>query len=242
MIDTTWFYAPPVAFSGERVELSEGESHHLRKVLRGGAGEEIVVVDGEGGCYTVRLEEAGPDRVVGRILEESREVGEPDYELTVALGIVKKRSRFETFLEKSVELGVRRIIPLITEYGEKQKIREDRAERIMTAAMKQTRRSRLPDLNDPRTIEDLTRETGADVQLVCHGGSRRTAHLAERLGAAEGGTIVTAVGPEGGFSDREIAQFHEQRWQLAHLGSRRLRTETAGIVAAATVQIVCETA
>jgi 16S rRNA (uracil1498-N3)-methyltransferase len=240
MIDTTWFHAPPEAFREGRVQLPPDEAHHVTNVLRGGAGAEVVVVDGNGGWYRVCLEEVHEDRVVGRILEERREVGEPSYELTVAIGIIKQRRRFETFLEKAVELGVRRIIPLRTEHGERQKLRRDRARRVLTAAMKQTRRSRIPDLEELRTIDGMVENSADEISLICDRSGPDSRGLTDYLRGASGSKVTVAVGPEGGFSDRERAHARSHGWLVAGLGPRRLRTETAGIVAAAVVQSVWE--
>lgn len=238
MIDTTWFYAPPENFREARVKLPEREAHHVTSVLRGGAGEEIIVVDGEGGCFRVHLEEVRHEHVVGRVLEERRGAGEPTYDLTVAIGILKKRSRFETFLEKAVELGVGRIIPLITDHGEKETIRRDRAQRILTAGLKQTRRSRLPVLEAPQSTDELIDSSAADLRIVCHGDTREARPLARCLPSVVDREIVAAVGPAGGFSGREITTFVDRGWKLADLGARRLRTETAGIVVAASAHAV----
>lgn len=238
MLETTSFYAPPECFRDRWVTLPEEEAHHAANVLRGAAGEEVIVVDGEGGWYRVRLETLDKNHVTGVVLEEQREVGEPSYELTIGIALLKNRRRFETFLEKAVELGVRRILPLDTERTEKQRLRMDRAERIMIAALKQTRRSRLPTLQPVQSLEEVLQTSATGISVICHEQADRSATLGHVLDGRLDAPIQVLIGPEGGFSGSEIEQARRKGWQLASLGCRRLRAETAGITVAAAVQLL----
>ena len=116
---TTFFYAPPPARQGDHITLPEEEARHATRVLRKKSGDEILVVDGEGGWFRTRLETVGKDAVVGQVVEQHRDVGEPGYALTVGMALLKNTGRFETFLEKAVELGVAAIVPLVTARTEK---------------------------------------------------------------------------------------------------------------------------
>jgi len=226
---TTNFYAPPAAIRGQRVVLPADEARHLRTVLRGDEGDEITVVDGTGGWYRVEITRLAPEQVVGTIVEERAEVGEPDVDVTVALGLLKKRSRFETFVEKAVELGVRRIVPLRTRRTERESIREERLRNVMVAAMKQCRRSRLPDLAAPQSPEALLAASGAEMKLVCHPGGDA---VPIQRAVAEAGPVASAlvlVGPEGGFSSSEVEDAVAAGCTPVSLGARRLRAETAGL-------------
>lgn len=234
---TTNFYAPPSAFRGPRVVLPEREARHVQSVLRAERGDEIIVVDGEGGWHRVQINHLGEQQVVGTVQETRRDVGEPSVHVTVGMGILTKRSRFETFVEKAVELGVRRIVPLRTRHSESDTVRIDRTRKVMIAALKQCRRSRLPDLGDPESLDALLDATEADVRLVCHGGGEGVPlHQAINDIAARGSALVL-VGPEGGFADAEVEAAVAAGCTPVSLGTRRLRAETAGIVAvnAATV-------
>ncbi len=226
---TTNFYAPPSAIRAGRIVLPEEEARHLRTVLRGEAGDAMTVVDGDGGWYRARIDHVGPDQVVGTITEERDNVGEPDMNVTVALGILKKRSRFETFVEKAVELGARRVVPLRTERTERDSIREERLRNVMVAAMKQCRRSRLPDLAAPQSPEALLGVSEAELRLVCHAGAGA---VPIRQAAAEAAPVASAlalVGPEGGFSASEVEDAAEAECVSVSLGARRLRAETAAL-------------
>ena len=233
---TTNFYAPPSAFRGDRVVLPDDEARHARSVLRADAGDELVVVDGEGGWYRVRLDHASSRQVVGRVVERRRGVGEPDVALTVGLGLLSTRSRFETFVEKAVELGVRRVVPLRTRHAEATDVRADRLRRVMVAALKQCRRSRLPELAAPQSLDALLTATTAETRLLCHGDDEAPP-LLRVLEASGTDDVLALVGPEGGFAPSEVAAAREAGCTPVSLGTRRLRAETAGIAAANAVML-----
>lgn len=232
---TTNFYAPPSAIRSSRILLPEEETRHARTVLRAQEGDEIVVVDGEGGWYRVHIDHLAPEQVVGTIVERRENVGEPEVNVTVALGLLKKRSRFETFVEKAVELGVRRIVPLHTQRTERESVRGERLHNIMVAAMKQCRRSRLPDLASPTSLEALLAKSGAELELVCHAGNDA---VPIRQAVDDTGPVQSAlllIGPEGGLAPVEVEEAVSAGCTPVSLGARRLRTETAGLVALSTV-------
>lgn len=228
---TTNFYAPPSAFKGARVILPEDEAHHLQSVLRAQAGDEIVIVDGEGGWHRVRIDHLAADQVVGTVQETRREVGEPDVHVTVGMGLLTKRSRFETFVEKAVELGVGRIVPLHMRHTEAETLRWERIRNVMVAALKQCRRSRLPALAEPQPLNRVLGTTEAEVRLLCHGGRDRPP-LLEAAGTLTAGTqVLVLVGPEGGFAAEEVERAEDAGCTIVSLGARRLRAETAGLAA-----------
>ena len=228
---TTNFYAPPSAIRGQRVVLPEEEARHLRTVLRGEQGDEMTVVDGDGGWYRVEITHVGSDQVVGTIVERREDVGEPATDVTVALGILKKRSRFETFVEKAVELGARRIVPLRTARTERESIRTERLRNVMVAALKQCRRSWLPELATPQSPEALLSSSGAEMRLVCHAGDAAVPIQRAVDEARPVASALVLVGPEGGFSAAEVEAAAEAGCVPASLGARRLRAETAGLAA-----------
>lgn len=226
---TTNFYAPPSAFRGDRVVLPDREVRHVRSVLRGREGDEIVVVDGDGGWHRVRLDHLTSEQGVGSVLETRRDVGEPDVDVTVGMGILTKRDRFETFVEKAVELGVRRIVPLRTRHTERESIRADRLRKVMIAALKQCRRSWLPDLAEPQAFSAVLDAATADTRLLCHGNQEHVPVLNALKEAAD--EVLALVGPEGGFAPAEVETAVEAGCTGVSLGGRRLRGETAGLVA-----------
>ena len=229
---TTNFYAPPSAIRGSQVVLPEEEARHARAVLRVSPGDELTVVDGEGGWYRVEVQHANGEQLVGTIVERRRAVGEPTVDVTVGLGLLKKRQRFETFAEKAVELGIRRIVPLRTAHTETDSFRRERVRKVMVAALKQCRRSRLPALESPRTLHETLEDDSVDRRFVCDGSAERTLHSALQAGPRPESVLVL-VGPEGGFHASEVEAAMEAGCTAVSLGARRLRAETAGLLAVA---------
>jgi 16S rRNA (uracil1498-N3)-methyltransferase len=234
---TTNFYAPPSAFRGSRVVLPEDEARHVQAVLRAQAGDEIVVVDGVGGWHRVTLDHLDSDQVVGTVQETRRDVGEPAVHLTVGMGLITTRSRFETFVEKAVELGVCRIVPLHTQHTETDTLRHERTRNVMIAALKQCRRSRLPALAEPQPIDSVLDAADADARLLCHGGAEGPPLGRAVEDVQAGDRVLAMVGPEGGFADDEVRAAEAAGFTTVSLGRRRLRAETAGIVVTTAVSM-----
>lgn len=239
---TTNFYAPPSAIRSGRVVLPEEESRHACSVLRARSGDELIVVDGEGGWYRVEVDHAAPEQVVGTVVETQRDVGEPAVDVTVGMGLLTKRSRFETFVEKAVELGVRRIVPLRTHHAETDSIRPERLQNVMVAAMKQCRRSRLPTLTEVQSPAALVESTTAETRLLCDGGAEAQSLPTAFDGVGATNAVLVLVGPEGGFSDTEVTTAVEAGCTPTTLGGRRLRAETAGIAAVHGTVMMAESA
>jgi 16S rRNA (uracil1498-N3)-methyltransferase len=232
---TTHFYVAPESIHGPRMALPEAEARHAVRVLRMKVGDELIAVDGEGGWYRIELDHVGRSEAAGHIVERQAGVGEPPYRFTMAAGLIKHRDRFETLLEKAVELGVTEIVPLITARTEKARLREDRAENILIAAMKQCGRSRLPVLRKPTSIGELL-ERPFDLGLCCHEGTDADAPLLDALARDVRPDAITAlIGPEGGFTDAEVASARSAGFRVVSLGGRRLRAETAALAAAACI-------
>ncbi len=228
---TTVFYAPPESFHDGWVRLPDNEAHHAVRVLRHRPGDEIVVVDGVGGWHRLRLEQVGRSVVQGRVLETRYNVGEPSYRLTIGLALLKQTARFETFLEKAVELGVHAIVPLITARTERTQFRLERARRLLIAAMKQCGRSRLPILYAPQPFATVL-DHPASLRLLCHEQPDRPRHPLQALLQQPPDDALVLIGPEGGFSPQEVQQAETAGFQLVSLGPRRLRAETAALIIA----------
>lgn len=235
---TTNFFAPPACIQGERVSLPGEEARHAIRVLRKRPGDEIVVVDGEGGWYRVRLDHVDREAAAGHVVETRREVGEPACVLTIGLAVLKNHNRFETFLEKAVELGVREVIPLLTRRTERAQVKARRAEKILAAAMKQSGRSRLVRLAAPTPLDALCREVPPGARFLCHEQASPDQHITHRLaGLPAAPAMHVLVGPEGGFTDDEVAACQAAGFLPVSLGPRRLRAETAALVAAGAVML-----
>ncbi len=229
------FYAPPELLKDPAcVSLPPDEAVHASRVLRVRTGDHVNVADGEGGWYRVRLDAVSPKQVTGAVLDRRRDCNEPPTGLSVGLPLLKSRQRFEMFLEKAVELGVTEIITLVTERTEGRQRRPERMRQILVAAMKQCRRCRLPRLRAPRTLDEVfAAACGNGLNCIAHHAA--DADLVEVLGGSQARGVCILVGPEGGFSQREIAHATSSGFVAVSLGPRRLRSETAAMVAAGTV-------
>lgn len=248
---TTQFYAPPDCFRSRRMLLDGAEAKHIAKSLRKSPGDTIYVADGTGNRHEVVLNHVRPEQVVGTVQATEAGAGEPPYRLTIGLGLLKNRNRFETFLEKAVECGVHRIIPLYTGRTEVESLREKRAENILIAAMKQSGRSVLPELTAPTPLPDVldAASAGRDGRWICHEAaqapslatavrsSRPSSPAKPRDAGADRPEFLVIIGPEGGFSEEEVDAARDAGVRPVRLGPHRLRAETAGIVAASAVSL-----
>lgn len=225
---TTVFFAPPETFSGSHVTLPDDEARHATKVLRLREGAELVVVDGQGGRHRVRLTRTAAWSAEGEVVDTERVPPPPP--LTLALGLLKAEERFAFALEKAVELGVTRFVPLMTERTEARRVRLERLCAHAVAAMKQSLRAHLPVVSAPVPLDALL---GAGAVLL-----HEEAPLTDALPAILAdplAPLTLLVGPEGGFSDGEISRARASGTRVASLGPVRLRAETAALVAAAAV-------
>lgn len=235
---TTTFYASPEHRSGNAITLPEEEARHAARVLRHQVGDVIQVVDGVGGLHRVVIREITKKTVSGEILESVQNQNEPELDLTIGLGLLKNPARFETFAEKAVELGVRRIVPLVTERTERTSVKEERLHKILVAAMKQSGRTRLPELYPATHLEEMLTGFRNHLRVMCHESAPADQSLANILNKNDLSETVIIIGPEGGFSESEIAMSKRYDWHIASLGARRLRAETAAIAVAAFTMLI----
>lgn len=226
------FYTDPKNVKGDLITLTNEEVHHLSRVKRHKTGDTIWVVDGTGGAYQVRIESISSSRTEGRILQTRRRLGEPRAEIILAQALIKG-DRFEWVIEKSVEIGVHRIIPLITEKTVMKagSGKLNRWNRINLGAMKQSGRSLLPEITEPKTLKQVC-AMGTDCQyrVIAHAGTDSSPFKMETPPPHLTPKAIALVGPEAGFTDTEIEMALENGFTPVSLGPRRLRAETAGIV------------
>lgn len=236
-------YCPPDCFRGEKIILPDDEARHIRTVLRLKTGERVITVDGEGTAYEGTLIE--DDRWGGTSLKiESRHDnwGEPSIKLTLAFGL-SVGSKADEIVEKGTELGVCRFVPLLTEKSKvkaddssKYFRKNDRLARVAIAAMKQCRRSRLPEICQPSSIATFFKELRDEqsaAKLLFHPYDNSDALESKLiLGRKE---LVIITGPESGFSDDEIVIALKAGSTLVSLGPRVLRAENAAPIACALV-------
>ncbi|HUT93024.1 MAG TPA: 16S rRNA (uracil(1498)-N(3))-methyltransferase [Thermoguttaceae bacterium] len=232
-------YFADTPISGEKATLVGTEAHHLIHVMRLKPGDRVVLFDGSGAEFTAqvaRLRRAEAELAILARHEVDREL---PVDLTLAVALPKgERQRW--LVEKAVELGVKRLVPLETERsvarpGERTL---GRLRRAVIEASKQCGRNRLMEIAESQPWRDFVDRTQrAPLRLLAHARNRAAEterFAAEKSWASLGSShgVVLAVGPEGGFTDNEITLATSAGWQLVDLGPRTLRTETAAILLA----------
>ena len=229
---------------GRSCRLDADESGHCVRVLRHRAGDEIHVIDGLGTMYRCRLTDDSPKGAEAEVLEAFPGWGGHPYRLTVACCPTKNNDRFEWFVEKATEVGVDRIVPVIGERSERKVYKTDRALRIALSAAKQSLKARIPEIAEPVSVRDFIREGGVEKSLkliaYCFEGDTRRISIQEALRGFDGTDVTVLIGPEGDFSPEEARLAVEQGYIPVHLGSSRLRTETAAVLAATAVYLAFE--
>ena len=225
------FYCPAPPVDG-RYRLDADESKHLTRVSRHGVGDLVELFDGRGGATEARVVVASKGEVVLEAVGEPLPERSPDVTVEIATA-VPKGDRFDWLLEKAVEIGVSRVVPLLTARSvvDPRGSKLDRLRRTIVEASKQSGRSRLMELSDP---EDLAAYLGRE------GGLRL---IADPSGVdfdawptiPSGATVRLVVGPEGGLSDEETALGAGLGWTPVRIAAPILRIETAALVGAASI-------
>lgn len=232
-----YFYAPPENISDRNVAIGGEEYSHLTHVMRKKQGDIIRVVDGQGNAYDVVLGGPGKGLASGEIIKSYHNHNESAVSLTLGVGILKNPSKFDFLAEKVTELGVRTIVPLQTLRTIPEHAKTDRWQKLALAAMKQCGRSYLPLIQPLTSLNDfLGQYDTAKLKLVAHEQEGGVTSVKELLNASVK-SVVVLIGPEGGFAEEEIEQCRRAGYIPLYFGERRLRTETAAIVAAASVLI-----
>lgn len=236
---TPRLYIPLPLEARSRVVLPDGPAHKVREVLRARTGAQLTVFDGRGGEYPGILTRCQRDCVEVELGDRQPVVRESALEITLAQGI-SRGERMDYTLQKAVELGVTRIVP-VTASRSQVKLDGDRAARrlahwqgIIVHACEQSGRDRLPLLDDLQSLPEFAGADRAAVRLTLAPGAR--APLAACGRGARSFSLV--IGPEGGLDPREIALLEAAAYQPVRLGPRILRTETAALVALTVLQLL----
>ncbi len=191
-------------------------------------GDELNFVDGIGGMYKAVIAKADYKNTLVNILHKDATYRKHDYNLHIAIAPTKNIDRYEWFVEKAVEIGVDTITPILCHYSERKKLRNDRLERIMVSAMKQSVKAHLPTLNPLTKFEDLVKTTYSDAQKLIAHCEDTERHDLIRMNSGPSNYLML-IGPEGDFHPDEINLATENGFLPVSLGHSRLRTETAGV-------------
>ena len=221
-----YFYIPDL--SENIITLPEETSKHVVQVLRMVKGEQLLLTNGLGQKSKVVIEDDNRKRCTVTIIESTNEESAP-VNVTVAISLIKNASRFEWFLEKATEIGVNNIIPMVCERTEKEKFRHDRLNAILISAMLQSQQVWLPKLGEPISFQKVIEQQEEIEKFIAHCLPEKKIQLST---IRKNRSSIILIGPEGDFTENEIKDAIEKGFQPVALGKTRLRTETAGIVAA----------
>jgi 16S rRNA (uracil1498-N3)-methyltransferase len=236
----------------------EEESHHLSKVTRHSAGDELMVTDGKGKLVRAKIAQVQKKSCVLEIIEVVKQESAPSPTIHIAIAPTKNNDRFEWFLEKATEIGVTQITPVICQRSERDKIKHERLQKILIGAMKQSLRLWLPKFHDsikfPQFVNPDQKigtgrqsssfnpdnpailRDGTGQKFIAHCQSSNLPSLHSLYTPKS--NVLILIGPEGDFTLEEIQLAESSGFSAVNLGRNRLRTETAGIIAVHTIQLM----
>ena len=222
------FYQPYT----DKTELDADESRHCAKVLRKNVGDEILVVDGQGKHHRSVLTEVG--KKCNYQVLETKEFEQPT-PIHIAIAPTKNLDRTEWFIEKATEIGATHISLLSTANSERTRLNPERLARKAVSAFKQSKGAYLPQINDVRPLKQFISEVEFGQKFIAYVDEAERKHL---FNAVQANTpTIILIGPEGDFSPQEIKLAFEHNYTAVSLGTSRLRTETAGIVATQIIKL-----
>ena len=218
-------YSPEISHNNNVVEISGSSAKHL-KALHIREDDNILLTNGCGLLAEGRVVRILQDKYLLNIVDLKAINNEHPFRLGLAIGILDNRERLEFCFEKAIELGISDFFPLITDYSQKKKINSERFSAKAISTIEQCKRGRLPTIHNPLNINELLKEADsfANLILLDIAGNRA-------LKLENNKSSLVIIGPEGGFSDKELQTFKQNcRIHFLNLGDRRLRAETAAIV------------
>ena len=222
-----YFFTPDI--NSSRYTLNEEESTHAIRVLRLKAGDEVTLADGRGGRYRACITAPHHRHCSVEVLEHQAEYGKRPYRLHIGIAPTKNIDRFEWFVEKATEIGIDEITPLLCEHSERKHLNPERLQRIMIAAMKQSKKAYLPQLHEMLSFDRWVESMTGSYRFIAHCGEGERQPL--KTACRTGQNTIIAIGPEGDFSMQEVTQAMTHGFKSISMGTSILRTETAGVAA-----------
>ncbi len=227
------FYTPQLF--GDKHLLDEQESKHAIRVLRLSKGDRVILVDGAGGWFEAEIMDDHPKRCVLGVLLSRLGYKPLPYHLHMAISPTKNMDRFEWFLEKSTEIGISEITPILCHRTERKQVKLERLDKIIVSAMKQSLRAYKPVLSEPVHLTGFLKREMTGTKGIAHCMDTGRVPL---TGLERSERYILLVGPEGDFTDQEVQLATGVGYQPFHLGESRLRTETAGVHICSAIQIL----
>ena len=227
------FYTPQIVGTADEIgrtySLDEEESGHCVRVLRYTRGDEILLTNGQGMTYTAVITNPHPKHCEFEVRTAEKQSKHHSNYIHIAIAPTKNVERIEWFVEKCTEIGVDEITPLLCRFSERKQLRIDRLQKIILSAAKQSLTPYLPKLNEMTDCTEFIRRTEEETRFIAHCYKEDKRDLRNEI--KPGMSVVVMIGPEGDFSEQEIAEALQHNFVPVSLGDSRLRTETAGIVA-----------
>ncbi len=220
--------------------------HQWRSVFRYNVGSQVILFDGSGVDYTCVISSlrnlgATVGVVSKRQTLSTAPDGTPRKHIWLCVGVIKK-DNFEWVVQKATELGVSHVVPVLCEHSEKKSVRMDRLQKIAIEAAEQSGRGDVPEILQATTLTDLLQSGQLPQEkVVCHpvdsSGKSASISLRQYIAATGAPSLAAFIGPEGGFSDKEIQLFKTYNMPIVSLGSQILRAETAAIAVASVLLV-----
>ena len=204
------------------VVMNEIDSKHISRSFRKNIGDSIMITNGVGYLCNAEIVEIGKKIKVK--INSIEKFKSSSNSIHIALSPLKNASRFEWFVEKSTELGISQITPLVCEYSEKRKVNMDRLEKILISSLKQSNQFFKPTINSIKSFENFIGENEDELFMA----NLKTSNKIKKELFTQN-NICLMIGPEGGFSNEEIKLAKRQNIKEVTLGNSRLRSETAAI-------------
>lgn len=237
MKEARYFFVPDAA---HQTELPVDEAMHALRVLRLKGGDEIFLMDGVGNYYRAQVTIAATHHCYYEILEHLPQEPEWTGHLHLAIAPTKMMERMEWFVEKATEIGVDEISFLNCKFSERRLLKMPRMEKIVISAVKQSHKAWNPVLHEMMPFKDFIRQPREGRKFIahCYDQIPRTYLFDELRQSAAPEELTVMIGPEGDFSLDEVQDAIAAGYQSVHLGTSRLRTETAGLSAVMMMRLV----
>ena len=230
------FYNPKISIESSEILFSREESKHIIKVLRKKNGDSLNITNGKGHLFNCEIINDNPNKCLVSVLK-SKYFKPSDLKIHIVIAPTKNMDRIEWFLEKCTEIGITEITPLICENSERKTIKEERLNKIIVSAMKQSLDYSLPRLNPVTNYKDFVANNNDTNKFIAHCEEDSKIDLSKYVNEGEDNYTIL-IGPEGDFTQNEINFAKENNFKPVSLGNKRLRTETAGLVACHTINLI----
>lgn len=221
------FYTPDI--TSNQYTLNEEESRHCSKVLRLTIGDIIHLIDGKGGLYEAEITGMNKKNVQLTVINKQTEFGKRNHYLHIAIAPTKNIDRLEWFLEKATEIGIDEITPIICDRSERKIVKEERLEKVITSAVKQSLTAYHPKLNPTISFAELMKQNSNGEKFIAHCIEGEKPFINQLTKSHQSYLIL--IGPEGDFSPTEVEIALQNGYKAVTLGNTRLRTETAALAA-----------